>query len=243
MATNPTEALLAAVRTAASSFGARLSSRPELTDESFLQSAAFELVAALQGDELSDVNSGVQLPTVRQAWSFDTLPQVLLVATPDLTDEGEPHLAPLFLWLGLVRARLAPTEAADLTAFIVAPNSPQLNSLHWAAQLERDPRFCRKLVWLPTPEETPNTSPARFLERTFLAQPWSMLSSQDPRNLNPLTGIAAQVALTSSLNVNVINSWLQVLADSQITGSDLSEALVQLLLREMDLSDDLGSNG
>lgn len=243
MATDPTEPLLRAIRTAATSFGATLSPRPDLTDESFLQSPAFELAAALDDDALSDVDSELQLPAVRQAWSFDTLPQVLLVAIPDLTDEGDPHLAPLLLWLGLVRSRLSPTEAADLTAFIVAPNSQASNSPQWAAQVERDPRFCRKLVWMPTPEDDPDASSARFLERTFLAQPWSILSSQDPRDLNPLTGIAARVALTSSLHVDVINGWLQVLADSQLTGSDLSEALVQLLLREMDLPDDSGSNG
>lgn len=242
MAVDLIDSLLRAVGAAANCFGASLVPRPELTDETSLQSAASELTAALGGEELKDIDAGLKLPVTRQAWSFRGLPQILLISTPDPTPAGRPNLAPLFLWLGLVRSRLSLTQAADLTAFIVLQDSPELGASQWAAQVERDPRFCRKLIWLLSPGDDADASSARFLERTFLAQPWTILSRQDPRDLDPFAGIAAEVALTSSLSVDVVNSWLKELADGQLTGTDLSEELVRLLLPETDRPNDSGSN-
>lgn len=89
--------------------------------------------------------------------------------------------------VALLRSSLTPGRNEDFMLMLVtnpgADREPEWIAL--AAEIERNDRVCRKLVWLPpaAPDKT-NESVQSFLGRSFLARPWLNMTLEVPPALD-----------------------------------------------------------
>jgi hypothetical protein len=111
-------------------------------------------------------------------------------------------------WLG--------SEAPNLQLFLVGPPGA-LSDPRWrqlAAEIEADDRVCRKLVWLY--DQEPSIADAqRFLERTFVARPWSEASR-------------SATQLDTMSDINLPPGWEAAIDDRELDNDGLVQRLIAL---------------
>ena len=144
---------------------------------------------------------------------------VMLAFLPD-SPERAPQLDAVDSLLRkalIFRGTLSQAGASDLNLFLVAPPG-SAGSSKWetlAAEIESDDRVCRKLVWLPDSE---GLDSERFLERSFLAQPWQSDA--------PAASIDALHILGNALNMP--EDWKEALLDAELEGGELIRRLMEI---------------
>jgi hypothetical protein len=193
-----------------------------------------EQIAVLPG--VSSVPAGVEeaprrapaLPEHRFAWALPPFSHTILVTTLEPSESRQADVSPILWWIACVRAHLNPRDRADLHAFVLLDERSQ-GAQHWSSLLERDDRFCRKLAWLvPSSPDGVSASAGRFLDRTFLAQPWADEGDVDARDLDPLADLAESLTKELEVPEPVLREWLSLLGTTESSGRDLAEELLRL---------------
>lgn len=127
----------------------------------------------------------------------------------------------------IARTWLVAGYSDDMNLFLVGPpgSSNEKEWNNYSQVIERNDLVCRKLVWLPSKNESMwPTEISDFLERTFLATPW--LSNEDQKNV-PLDSLAD---LTKTLG-----NWSAVFDLPQFASeSPAYRDLVKKLVEELD---------
>lgn len=168
------------------------------------------------------------LPTSRYACAVPPFPHILLITTLDAVHADQAELMPILWWIACVRAHISVRDRADLHALVLLDQNAS-HSPRWRSMLEGDDRFCRKLVWLvpPNPDDRQDSARA-FLDRTFLAQPWSDEHEMGARGLDPLADLAESLAREVDFPESVVRQWLALLAKKDLVGRDLALELVRI---------------
>ncbi len=129
-------------------------------------------------------------------------------------------------------SRLPDRYREDLHLFLVGPpgagDEPRWIEL--AAQIERDERVCRKLVWLPHQPHMEN-SVQTFLDRTFLARPWLALEGIHQPRLDPVADLVRKLSGRNELRgtpLSALHQWFEVLTQPG-DSPDLAEPLIRAL--------------
>lgn len=114
----------------------------------------------------------------------------------------------LTLWKTATQA-----NANDIYLFFIGSDDSFADKqwLSIASEIERDERLCRKLVWLPSSQNTAE----QFLRRTFLAHPWV---EGETKNVDALSVLEEELEIS--------NSWLDLLQDSNLERYDLLLKLI-----------------
>lgn len=131
----------------------------------------------------------------------------------------------------IARSWLPANVSEDLNLFFVGPSDG--NALEsWrelAAEIERDDRVCRKLVWLP-PASTGEleSSLNRFLSRTFLARPWSEAGAPGEHEIDRLRNLGSKLESDAATH-STVEEWLKILRASQGDSNDLVQQLTEAI--------------
>ena len=172
--------------------------------------------------------SGEVLPLFRRAFDLHPASLSLLVCGLDGDRPDQAYRAALW-WAGLVRSRITPVRRSDLHLFLIAPAGTD-KTPSWRgrrSRFESDERFCRKFVWLPSCDPSPQEI-GGFLDRTFLAQPWGG-ESAEPRSLDPLERLIEDLG-SKSLTADEARRWIARLGAMGDSGFQLmAEELVAML--------------
>lgn len=106
-------------------------------------------------------------------------------------------------------------RASDMYLMMSAPYGSAENPAWKAlmAEIERDDRLARKHVWLP---DANGANFDRFIERTFLARPWSAAGG----HVDALKQLTEHVAMPLG--------WQQQLLDDELQGAELVHKLISL---------------
>jgi hypothetical protein len=108
----------------------------------------------------------------------------------------------------------------DLCLILIGPPGSALQEKwqRFARSMDRDESVCRKLVWLPSVDESPATirkEAERFIDRTFLAQPWVPRTDLIQHDLDALNVIYRELGTAFSektqLSGAVLKKWLRIL--------------------------------
>lgn len=197
------QALEDEVRTRAVQFGWTLSASPQLLRVG--SSTAVEgLLRGLSPERSDPGREG--LPEFRRAFELQPASLGILICGLDATSPWDSYRSALW-WTGLVRSETVPSRRSDLHLFLVAPKGTELQP-DWQghrSRIESDERFCRKFVWLPS-DEPDEVEIGTFLDRTFLAQPWTGQAAE-PRSLDPLERLAEEANI-KSLSLEETRTWI-----------------------------------
>lgn len=172
-----------------------------------------------------------RLPTDRDALSVVNSPYtVLLVLLETVPAAISEHVQHALWWASLVRSALPASRRDDLHIFFVGPAGASTNDAWFqcASEIEADVRVCRKLVWLPT-EQTDPSSCARFIDRTFLAQPWHASNELAEVSLDPLRDTANDWPADAELAPREIRRWLDILLRHEGETGELARKLVEVV--------------
>jgi hypothetical protein len=131
----------------------------------------------------------------------------------------------------IARSWLSAETSEDLNLYLVGPSGSDAR-VPWreiAAEIERDERVCRKLVWLPpaTVAEQED-SLAHFLSRTFLARPWIETGAPGERDIDRLRNLGAKLTSDDAPRAT-IEEWLRILRTPQSDSNDLVRQLTEVL--------------
>ncbi len=125
----------------------------------------------------------------------------------------------------VARSYIAPNAALDLQLFLVAPRgSEHLDAWHPLALLvERDERVARKHVWR-RPEHSANdeASFADFVERSFLARPWT---HEATFSMAPL-GNVSQIAPDEQIPRTLAGEWAKLATELRNDPGTLVDELI-----------------
>lgn len=131
----------------------------------------------------------------------------------------------------IARSWLPAETSEDLNLYLVGPSGSDA-AVPWrelAAEIERDERVCRKLVWLPpaSPDEQ-ETSLAHFLSRTFLARPWVETGTPGEHDIDRLRNLGAKLAGDDAPRAT-IDEWLRILQTAEGDSNELVSRLTEAL--------------
>jgi len=172
---------------------------------------------------------GEELPPFRRAFDLQPAALSLLLCGLDREQPDQSYRAALW-WAGLIRSRITPVRRGDLHLFLIAPPGTDGESA-WRglrSRFESDERFCRKFVWLPSRDPSPEEI-GTFLDRTFLAHPWEGASAE-PRSLDPLERLVEDIGDSSSLTSDEVRRWIVRLGANDDNGfQKMAEDLVAIL--------------
>lgn len=213
--------------------GSGLNRQKSLEDSTITDLPSEDMLHAISNQRL--VDGRPPLPEVRVALRLTPpLPQTLLITPLYRNRSDEIDLLPALWWMALVRARLQPREQADLHCFFVAfvPRDQKVFWSHWKDKIEREPRFCRKHVFLLREESDPSREVETFLDRTFFACPWRIEDELGARSLDPLENVKGLLQKSISLSDGQVSTWLELLADESQKGRDLATGLADALSDE-----------
>ncbi len=202
------EALEQEMRERAARFGWTPSASPQLLRDISTRTGVEGLLEGLSADPPAPVRE--RLPEFRRAFELQPASLGILMCGLDAMKPWESYRSALW-WTGLVRSELVPSRRSDLHLFLVAPRGTSVQPL-WQgcrSRIESDERFCRKFVWLPS-SQPDQTEIGTFLDRTFLAQPWTG-ETAEPRSLDPLERLAED-ASTQNLSPEETRKWIARLA-------------------------------
>jgi len=155
------------------------------------------------------------LPPYVRAIQLDGFPVLIgvLIGSAEVSNIG-PQLRRYRNQATIARSWLGP-EAPNLHLFLIGPIGALLDA-DWrqlAAEIESDDRVCRKQVWLPAVQYSPDDA-REFLARTFIARPWPAVQR---------TG-----RLDTMANLSLPNGWEEVLQDQDLDFNGLVEQLIAL---------------
>ena len=131
----------------------------------------------------------------------------------------------------IARLWLPAETSEDLNLYLVGPSGSDTR-MQWrdiAAEIERDERVCRKLVWLPpvTASEQED-SLAHFLSRTFLARPWKDTGAPGEHDIDRLRNLGSKLTSDDAPRAT-IEEWLRILQTPQSDSNDLVRQLTEVL--------------
>jgi hypothetical protein len=177
-------------------------------------------------------NALERMPEFRRAYDLQPVSLSILLCLLDAADPEDSYRAALW-WTGLVRSEMEPARRSDLHLFLIAPAGTN-DEPGWRARrsrIESDERFCRKFLWLPS--RVPDGAEiGSFLNRTFLAQPWSG-NSVEPRSLDPLEQLV-NANVNSTLTPSEVRLWVTRLASlDEIRIQQIAEDLVGILEKKI----------
>tara|TARA_R110002167_G_scaffold148524_2_gene341503 strand:- start:15927 stop:16658 length:732 start_codon:yes stop_codon:yes gene_type:complete len=128
-------------------------------------------------------------------------------------------------YAAIARTYLLSDYSDDLNLFLVGPagSNDEREWQNFSQVIERNDLVCRKLVWLPSKNDHEwMTELSAFLERTFLAEPWTGSATTSGINLDALSDSMAY-----------FDAWREVLERPEFRTEPLDHtALVKALLEE-----------
>ena len=172
----------------------------------------------------------VQLPTDVRGLCLGRYP--VLVSAIDMTDsEGmRVQLRAIHNQMVIARSFMLAEEIIDAHIILVARvPSPETDWRQLVDLVERDETVCRKIVWVPALTDQDGSYRA-FVDRTFLAQPWTSSPAQTDAPLDQNERLVEDILVKNGLSKAAAAQWVS-LADS---GSDDPDALVDQLVAAMD---------
>jgi hypothetical protein len=140
----------------------------------------------------------------------------LLVMTPgESVGDWESCLERGHRQAAVARSWLLGRRELDLYLLFIGPGSSECDP-KWrdiALRVERDERVCRKLVWLPGNDVAEGAR--AFVNRTFLARPWSAIGDGSQNELDSLAAIRGALCVRCEAEAHVpvetLDEWLTLL--------------------------------
>jgi hypothetical protein len=168
---------------------------------------------------------------------------VLFAQMGNESDEASTakRLRDLHVWAGIVRGGLEADQKDDILLVLVGPFESE-GSTKWkafASMAERDDRICRKLLWLPGPEQAAQADAASVLLRTFMARPWMLTMGANAQELDAGRRFRAAVAKHPQATPELLRLaelWWALLVETTDTNGDAitpGNALVKRLIETL----------
>jgi hypothetical protein len=134
----------------------------------------------------------------------------VLVASIELGNVADLHasLRSLHTQMVIARSYMAAEEVINAHIMLIALESDPLQDWRRAVDLaERDETVCRKLIWIPNPDDL-DQSYALFAARTFLATPWKSASSVQSAPLDRNQGLVLRTLEKHGLSQEAAARWI-----------------------------------
>lgn len=176
--------------------------------------------------------STASLPEVAYGIRLGAYPVIVAPITLSKKPEMQQTLRLLHSQLVIARSYMARTEVINAHIFLCAV-SPSIDA-DWRTVIdiaERDESVCRKVIWLPDPNNL-DGSYAEFRARTFLAAPWEVVAERHDAPLDRVQGLAATLLTQAGLPEAIAPKWIDIV---EHTGEDL-DAMVEHLVRARETS-------
>jgi hypothetical protein len=134
----------------------------------------------------------------------------VLVASIELGSlaDLQASLRSLHTQMVIARSYMSAEEVINAHIMLIALESDPL--LDWRRALdlaERDETVCRKLIWIPNPDDL-DRSYALFAARTFLATPWKSAPSVQSAPLDRNQGLVLRTLEKHGLSQEVAERWI-----------------------------------
>lgn len=170
--------------------------------------------------------STAPLPDVAYGIRLGAYPAIIASVTLGKKAEMQETLRLLHSQLVIARSYMTRTEVINAHIFLCAVN-PRLDT-DWRTVIdiaERDESVCRKVIWLPDPNDL-DRSYAEFCARTFLAAPWEDVTERHDAPLDRVQGLAATLLIQAGLPEAITPAWIDIVDQA---GEDL-DAMVERLV-------------
>ncbi|WP_281848689.1 hypothetical protein [Dyella sp. GSA-30] len=134
----------------------------------------------------------------------------VLIASIELGDLDDIRASLRSLHTQMVIARSYMTAEEVINAHIMLIALPPDPLRDWRAALdlaERDENVCRKLIWIPNPDDL-DQSYALFVARTFLATPWKSAPSFQSAPLDRNQGLVLRTLEKHGLSQETAAQWV-----------------------------------
>lgn len=154
--------------------------------------------------------SSVPLPQEAYGLRLGAYPVIVAPVVLGSVEEMQKYLRTLHSQVVIARSYMRPEEVINTHLFLCAVN-PEPES-DWRSVIdlaERDEAVCRKVIWLPNPNEI-EISFDEFLARTFLATPWQQANEQFDASLDSNQGLALKLLVGRGLSEDAARRWINI---------------------------------
>ncbi len=209
--------------------GGSLESLDYLTTESVFELPNSGLSRQLLAEDAPEDRP--KLPEVKFAFSTHPLSYTILITLLKINEDGSPQTEPSLWWLALARAKISPNLRSDLYIFYLVESSDRAPKLSqsWLERIERDDKFCRKMVFQYVPGKDMTEEINSFLDRTFLSLPWESTQKTKAGALDPLENIVKEFAEKANIDINSAKAFIEILSGDSIDTKSRADALIQKL--------------
>lgn len=132
----------------------------------------------------------------------------------------------------IARSYMEAGEVIDAHIFLVCDELPE-KSEHFSKihEIERNEAVCRKLVWIRDTENI-EISFNKFVERTFLAHPWTNDTNLNQAPLDQNANVIYEVLMSKGMTAKQVDSWIAAATETKDDSARLVETLVDILEAE-----------
>lgn len=125
-------------------------------------------------------------------------------------DHMQGSLRELHGQMVIARSYMRPEEVINAHILLCATATDASEDWRQAVDLaERDERVCRKIIWIPDPENL-TQSYENFRSRTFLATPWRTSGTVVNAPLDHNQGLAQRILAENGLSRSVADRWVEL---------------------------------
>lgn len=171
--------------------------------------------------------SAAPLPEVTYGIRLGAYPVIVAPVTLGKTTEMQKALRLLHSQVVIARSYMSRSEVINAHIFLCAVNAS--TNTDWRAVIdiaERDESVCRKVIWLPDPNNLDQSFSA-FRARTFLAAPWEDVTERRDAQLDRVQGLAIPLLTQAGLPEAIGATWVDIVDQA---GEDV-DAMVERLVR------------
>tara|TARA_R110000787_G_scaffold15402_4_gene47533 strand:+ start:32104 stop:32751 length:648 start_codon:yes stop_codon:yes gene_type:complete len=190
---------------------------PEILRDKLIAAAkAMEWSATIEPDFVSPMfrgrqdASGASLPSITIGLRLGSYPVLVAPVALNSGDEIKASLKALHNQMVIARSYMRAEEVINAHIMLcVTETSPTADWRGLIDLVERDETVCRKVIWMPDADAV-GASFARFLARTFLAQPWRSSNAVLNAPLDHNQGLAERILIKHGLSEPSADRWVKL---------------------------------
>lgn len=154
--------------------------------------------------------SSVPLPEEAYGLRLGAYPVIVAPVILGSVEEMQRSLRTLHSQVVIARSYMRPKEVINTHLFLCAVNPEPESDWRSVVDLaERDEAVCRKVIWLPVPNDIGASFDA-FCARTFLAAPWQQADQRFDASLDSNQGLALKLLSGRGLSEDAARRWIDI---------------------------------